>query len=248
MQRRIQLRRGIAQCTHKHMQRQRSAQAHGRSGNRIHASSHQGFEHQGGHGLAQRGGQAQGNTHQQTPPGFLPDVLLGIAASPQHSHHHASDQEDAAHQRSAPEGFSQKPPSQERGEQGVAGKQHAAAAWPQAVHAGKQGGVADANADEAGQRQEHGIRPGQRTPAPTDTNGYPQHGTGKHQPPAVESKRAHTRSGAGREQAADSPAQGGGQGQQFGTEQASCPRPSSGSRGWSPPIWPRTHRHLRPRR
>ena len=227
------------------MQRQRSAQAHGRSGNRVNPCSHQRLEHQSSHGLAQRGGQAQSNPHQQTPLGGLPNVLLGVTSSPEHSHHHASHQEDAAHQRSAPESFSKQPPSQQRGEQGVAGKQHAAAAWPQTVHAGKQGGVADADTDQAGQRQEHGIGPGQRTPMPADTHCQPQHGTGKHKPPAVESDRAHARSGTGGKQAANSPAQGGGQGQQFGAEQASCLRPSSGSRGWSPPIWPRTHTHRR---
>jgi hypothetical protein len=101
----------------------------------------------------------------------------------------------------------------------VGGEQHPAAPGAQAVHAGKQRGVADKNAHQSGSgQQQHRIQV-QTAPLAIEQAQRPEQGQGKKQTPAGEGKGPHVAGRFGRKNAAHGPTGGGQQGQRFGAHQ-----------------------------
>ena len=97
--------------------------------------------------------------------------------------------------RQPPSRLAEQPEPEQGGEERVAGEQQAAAPGAQPVHAGEEGGVADEDADEAGERQQGSGALGERLPAPGGEAGAGQHQADQEHAPAAAGKGPRWRAG-----------------------------------------------------
>ena len=86
---------------------------------------------------------------------LLPFVLLVVATTTkQDGEHDPGQDQQGAWQAPTIEPLAKEPEPEQGGEEGVAGEEQTATPGAESVHAGKEGGVADEDADEAGEGQQ----------------------------------------------------------------------------------------------
>ncbi len=157
---------------------------------RVHvAAHHHRLGDDGPQALAQGGGEAEGDTDHQAAAHLFPFTLLVVAAPPeQDGEHDPGQHQQGTQQAPATEVLAKQPEPEQGGEERVAGEQQAAAPGPQPVHAGKEGGVADEDADEAGKGEQGKGALGEGLPAPGGEAGASQHQADQEHPPAAVGK------------------------------------------------------------